>query len=55
MIRFLVAYIDPGTGALLLQFLLGGIAGLAAFLKFRWKSIKSRFSRRDDSVKDSAN
>ncbi len=27
------AYIDPGTGSLLLQAILGGIAGLAVFLK----------------------
>ncbi|CAN5801606.1 MAG: hypothetical protein LC739_11560 [Actinobacteria bacterium] len=27
------AYIDPGTGSLLVQALLGGIAGLAVYLK----------------------
>jgi hypothetical protein len=27
------AYIDPGTGSLLLQAILGGIAGLAVFFK----------------------
>jgi len=34
MIRHTVfAYIDPGTGSILLQALLGGAAGLAVFLK----------------------
>ena len=27
------AYIDPGTGSLLVQAILGGIAGLAVFFK----------------------
>jgi hypothetical protein len=27
------AYIDPGTGSLLLQALLGGLAGLAVFFR----------------------
>jgi len=31
--NILLAYIDPGTGSILLQALLGGIAGLAVFLK----------------------
>ncbi|MGH9195543.1 MAG: hypothetical protein ACRD1T_07375 [Acidimicrobiia bacterium] len=29
----LLAYIDPGTGSILLQALLGGLAGLAVFFK----------------------
>ena len=34
MIRHTVfAYIDPGTGSILLQALLGGVAGLVVFLK----------------------
>lgn len=31
--NILLGYIDPGTGSILLQALLGGIAGLAVFLK----------------------
>ena len=31
------AYLDPGTGSMFLQLLLGGIAGLAVFLKLSWK------------------
>ena len=39
------AYIDPGAGSLLIQLLIGGIAGLAALIKFRWKQIRAAFSR----------
>lgn len=45
------AYIDSGTGGLILQMLLGGIAGLGIFLKMRWQSIKTRFSRQSDSAR----
>jgi hypothetical protein len=34
----IVAYLDPGTGSLLLQALVGGGAGLAVFLRHCWKT-----------------
>jgi hypothetical protein len=40
-------YLDPGTGSLILQLLVGGLAGLAAFVRFRWGTIKSRLSREE--------
>lgn len=33
------AYLDPGTGSLFLQLLLGGIAGLVVILKLYWHKI----------------
>jgi hypothetical protein len=38
----LVAYIDVGIGGLLMQLLLGGVAGLAAFARLKWKSIRGK-------------
>ena len=38
-------YLDPGTGGMLLQFLLGGLAGLMIILKLYWNKIRS-FIRR---------
>jgi len=35
------AYLDPGTGSMLLQLLLGGLAGLAVILKLFWHRIIS--------------
>lgn len=37
------AYIDPGAGSMLLQILLGGIAGLVVFLKLFWHRILALF------------
>jgi hypothetical protein len=38
------AYVDPGTGSLLLQVLLGGVAGLLLVLKLYWKRLTGVFS-----------
>jgi hypothetical protein len=35
------AYLDPGTGSIILQVLLGGIAGLAVALKLYWHQLLS--------------
>jgi len=35
------AYMDPGTGSLLLQGLLGGIAGAAVFIRLYWHKLTS--------------
>jgi hypothetical protein len=38
-----LAYLDPGSGSMMLQLLLGGIAGLGVFLKLYWQSVVSIF------------
>ena len=44
--NLILAYIDPGSGALLIQLLIGGLAGLAALIKFRWNRIRAVFSKK---------
>jgi uncharacterized membrane protein AbrB (regulator of aidB expression) len=39
------AYIDPGTGSIMLQVLIGILFGLLFSLKMFWKRIKSFFKR----------
>ncbi len=39
------AYLDPGTGSMILQLLLGGIAGMAVVLKLYWHRVKALFGR----------
>jgi len=46
------AYIDPGTGSLLLQGLIAGIAAAAYTLKLYWYKFKSFFTRKDDNEKE---
>lgn len=36
------AYLDPGTGSMLLQALVGGFAGFIVFSKYVWNSFKYR-------------
>ena len=45
MIVFVFAYLDAGTGSLLLQLLAGGIAGLAAYARFRWHTVRGWFRK----------
>jgi hypothetical protein len=32
----MLAYFDPGSGSMLVQVLVGGVAGLAVFARFLW-------------------
>lgn len=40
------AYLDPGTGSMILQLLLGGIAGAAIILKLYWHRFVNLFKRK---------
>jgi hypothetical protein len=37
------AYLDPGSGSMLVQLLLGGIAGAAVIMKLGWERFKDMF------------
>ncbi len=39
------AYLDPGTGSMLLQLLLGGVAGVLVVGKLYWQQVKALFGR----------
>ena len=43
------AYLDPGTGSMILQIVLGGVAGMMVVGKLYWAQFTSFFSRRSDS------
>jgi hypothetical protein len=42
------AYIDPGSGSMLLQLLLGGVAGLAVVVKIFWHRLLAFFGVKKD-------
>ena len=46
------AYLDPGTGSLLLQGLLVAVAGSLVALKLYWGKIKSFFSSKSSAASD---
>ena len=50
--RVMLGYIDAASGSLLVQLLVGGLAGVGAFLKFRWHEIRARFRRGATSVEE---
>jgi hypothetical protein len=48
-----LAYLDPGSGSMMLQLLLGGIVGVAVILKLYWNAFTGLFRRkkqRNDST-----
>ena len=47
------AYIDPAAGSLVIQVLLGGVAGVAVIVKMYWHRITSLFGRSDKSEQSS--
>jgi hypothetical protein len=44
-----IAYLDPGTGSMLLQLLVGGVAAIGVAAKFYWRRVlKLLRIRKDD-------
>ena len=46
------AYLDPGTGSLILQAIIGTVAAVAATAGVYWHKFKSFFSKNDNSSSD---
>jgi len=47
------AYIDPGTGSIVIQFVTGGVAGVAILARLYWRRLKGVFKRENaDSDRD---
>lgn len=46
------AYLDPGTGSMILQVLLGGLAGLALAGRFYWQRFLVFIGVRSDQAED---
>ncbi len=40
------AYLDPGSGGILIQLLFGGLAGAIAIIKLYWHKIKDFFKKK---------
>jgi hypothetical protein len=47
------AYLDPGTGSMIIQLLLGGLAGVAVLLKMSWRRLLTRFKPNRKGLADS--
>ena len=45
---YALAYIDPSAGGLLVQILLGGIAGIGVLVKLYWGKLTKLFRREKD-------
>jgi len=41
----ILAYLDPGSGSMILQMILAGVAGLVVFLRYQGKRLVELFRR----------
>ena len=49
MLQATLAYLDPGTGSLILQMIVGGIVGALLFFKTWWYKLKGLFTKNKSS------
>ena len=42
----MVLYLDPGSGAMLVQALVAGVAGVIVFFKYQGRRVKAFFSKK---------
>jgi hypothetical protein len=48
-----IAYLDPGTGSMLLQVILGGIAAIGVAIKLYWHKLRAAFGMsKKDATED---
>jgi len=48
MIEPIIGYLDPGSGATILQLVLAGTVGIGALAKLRWNRIKGALGQDDE-------
>jgi hypothetical protein len=50
-----IAYLDPGTGSMLLQVILGGIAAVGVAIKLYWHKLRAAFgmARKEETEDES--
>jgi hypothetical protein len=50
-----IAYLDPGTGSMLVQLIVGGVAAIGVTMKFYWRRVlRFLHLRRDDEIEPAA-
>jgi len=56
MLTDAVAYLDPGTGSMLLQVILGGIAAVGVAIKLYWHKLRAAFgmAKKEETEGESA-
>jgi hypothetical protein len=52
MLTWVLIYIDPGTGSIILQALIGAVAGLAIAAKLYWSRVLKFFGIKQKSIEE---
>jgi hypothetical protein len=48
----MLAYLDPGSGSMLIQLLLAALLGAGVLLRTQWNKIKALFGKKDATNKE---
>jgi Na+/proline symporter len=54
-VRPAYAYLDPGSGGMMVQLLLGGFAGAAVLVRLYWRQLLNRVGLRKPDVSNETN
>ena len=52
LLHTIFLYIDPGTGSIILQAVVAGVAGITLFIKFGWRRLLRFFGIKKGDKKD---
>jgi hypothetical protein len=52
LLNKVLLYIDPGTGSIILQAVVAGVAGVSLFIKFGWRRLLRFFGIKKSDKKD---
>lgn len=47
-----LAYLDPGSGSIIIQLILAALLGIGVFVRSQWSKIKSLFGKKDSHNED---
>lgn len=51
-LNLMIAYLDPGSGSILVQLLISALIGVGIFLRARWGKVKQWFGRSEEQGDD---
>ena len=51
-LTLMFAYLDPGSGSILVQLLISAVIGVGIYLRARWGKVKGWFSRSSGQAED---
>lgn len=52
VLKILIAYLDPGSGSLLIQLIIAALVGAGIFIRSRWEKVKNIFRKSSSEIEE---